>query len=135
MTSRTRLAVATLVLTAVLAAVVMLAFAAGACPSELPGQPCPDEGFNRGAVLALAGIAVGLGVTPFAFLAEYAVRRRIAFRGAWARAARRGILAAAVLASIGGLRLGGALSAPAALFVISLAIVVEWFSIRRLDAR
>jgi hypothetical protein len=72
-------------------------------------------------------------VTPFAFLAEFVARRRIVFRGAWARAARRGLLAAAVVAALAGLRLGGALSVPGALFLLTLAALAEWFAIRRVD--
>lgn len=123
-----------MVLLAVLGAVVGLAFAGNACPVDAPGQPCPDAFLNRGVLLALAAVTMGLAVAPFAFLAEYAVRRRIVYRGAWARAARRGGLAAATVAAIGGLRLGEALSVPGTLFVISLAAIVEWFSARRLDA-
>jgi hypothetical protein len=72
-------------------------------------------------------------VMPFAFLAEFAVRRRIIYRGAWGRATRRGLLVAATIAAIAGLRLGGALSVPVALFVISLAVAVEWVALRRFD--
>ncbi|MDH4333974.1 MAG: hypothetical protein OEW24_01740 [Chloroflexota bacterium] len=134
MTSRTRLAVAALVLLAALGFLATLAFAVNACPAEAPGQPCPGAASNRAVVVALVAISAGLTVTPFAFLGELAVRR-IVYRGAWARAARRGALAGAVLATMGGLRLGDALSVPAALFVVALAAAVEWLSVRRLDAR
>ena len=134
MTSRTRLAVAALVLLAALGFLATLAFAVNACPAEAPGQPCPDAASNRAVVVALVATSAGLAVTPFAFLGELAVRR-IVYRGAWARAARRGALAGAVLAAMGGLRLGDALSVPAALFVVALAAAMEWLSVRRLDAR
>lgn len=84
-------------------------------------------------VVALAAGAVALLVTPFAFLADFAVRGRIVYRGSWARAARRGLLAAGVVAALAGLRLGSALSPPAAIFFLVMAIIVEWFAVRRLD--
>lgn len=121
-------------LLAALGFLATLAFAANACPTEAAGQPCPDAAANRAVVVALVATSAGLTVTPFAFLGELAVRR-IVYRGAWVRAARRGALTGAVVAAMSGLRLGDALSVPAALFVVALASVVEWFSVRRLDAR
>jgi len=133
MTGRSRLAVAALVLLAVLGAVVLVAFAGNACAGDLPGRPCPDAGANRAVVVALAAATAGVAITPFALLAEFAVRRRIIYRGAWGRAMRRGLLVAAVIAAIAGLRLGGALSVPVAFFVLSLAAAVEWVALRRFD--
>ena len=133
MTGRSRVVVAAVFLLAVLSALVTLVFAGNACPAALPGQPCPDAGSNRVVVLALASLTAGLLVAPFAFLAEYAVRRRIVYRGAWGRATRRGGLVALTIAALAGLRLGNALSVPAALFGISLAVAVEWFAARRVD--
>jgi ABC-type Mn2+/Zn2+ transport system permease subunit len=78
-------------------------------------------------VVALAAATVALLVTPFAFLGEFVVRRRIIYRGAWWRAARRGLLSALLLAALAGLRLGGALTVPAAIFVAILAVLVERF--------
>jgi hypothetical protein len=69
-------------------------------------------------------------VAPFAFMGEVLARRRIVYRGAWGRAARRGILAALLVATLAGLRLGGALNVPTALFVLILAGVIEWFFAR-----
>jgi hypothetical protein len=132
-TGRTRAAVAALVLLALLCGVVLIAFAGNSCPSDAPATPCRNAGANRTAVVFLAATSVGLAVVPFALLAEFAVRRRIVFRGAWGRATRRGLLAAAAVAAMAGLRLGGALSIPVALFVISLVVATEWFSIRRFD--
>ena len=133
MTGRTRTAVAALVLLAVLGGVVLVAFAGNACAGDLPGRPCPEAGANRAAVVTLADATAGLAVIPFALLAEFAVRRRILYRGAWGRATRRGVLVALAIAAIAGLRLGGALSIPVALFVMSLAAAVEWFALRRFD--
>lgn len=133
MTSRSRIAVSALVLLAVLGVVVLVAYAGNACAGDLPGRPCPDAGANRVVVVALAAASAGVAVMPFAFLAEFAVRRRIIYRGAWGRATRRGLLVGAAIAAIAGLRLGGALSVPVALFVISLAVAVEWVALRRFD--
>lgn len=127
------MAIAALVLLAVLAAVVSVAFAGNACPSDTPASPCPNAGANRVVVVVLAAATAGLAVVPFALLAEFAVRRRIVFRGAWGRATRRGLLISAAIAAMAGLRLGGALSVPVAIFLISLAAAVEWFATRRFD--
>ncbi len=134
MSGRHRFGVLALVLVAVLGAVVLLAVAGNVCPSGTTGNPCPDAGRNRALVVAIASISLAVLVTPFAFLAEFVLRRRIVFRGAWRRAARRGLLVGAVLAALAGLRLGGALSVPVAIFVSLLAGLAEWFAIRRIDA-
>lgn len=133
MTGRTGAVVAALVLLALLCGVVLIAFAGGSCSTDAPAAPCPNAGINRIVVVVLAAATIGLAVTPFALLAEFAVRRRIVFRGAWGRATRRGLLAAAAVAAMAGLRLGGALSVAVALFVISLVVATEWFAIRRFD--
>lgn len=126
--------VAALVLLAVLAAVVLIAFAGHACPADTPGEACPEAGANRAVVVVLAAATAGLLVTPFALLAEFAVRRRILYRGAWLRAARRGTLVAAAIAALAGLRLGGALSVPIGLFIVTLAAALEWLAVRRFDS-
>ncbi len=120
-------------LLAVLTGVVLVAFAGNVCPTDTAATPCPDAGGNRAVVVALAAATAGLAVAPFALLAEFAVRRRIIYRGAWARAARRGVLVAGALAALAGLRLGGALSVPVALFIVSLAAALEWLAVRRFD--
>jgi hypothetical protein len=129
----TRLAIVGLALLAIVAAVALVAFASVACPAETPGQPCPAAGTNRLIVIGLGSIAAGLLAAPFAFLAEFVLRRRIAYRGAWSRAARRAILLGGVVAVLAGLRLGGALTVPVAIFVLLLAAAGEWFAIRRFD--
>lgn len=134
MSRRTRLAVAALTLLAVLVAVLLIVFASVACPTDTPEQPCPAVATNRGVVIGLAAVAVGLLVVPFALLSEFVIRGRILYRGAWGRAIRRGLLAGGAVAALGGLRLGGALTVPVAIFVVLLAGVVEWLSIRRFDA-
>jgi hypothetical protein len=129
----TRTVVAALALLGILAWVAVIAFAANACPTETPTQPCPQAGLNRAGVIALAALATGLLVTPFGFIAEFAGRRRILYRGIWSRAIRRGVLAAAVVGALAGLRLAGALSVPAALLLVVMAGMVEWYAVRRSD--
>jgi hypothetical protein len=131
MTGQHRVAVIGLILAAVLVAVILVAFAGSSCPVETEAQPCPDAARNVVLVIVLAAAALGLLVTPFAFLGEVLARRRIVYRGAWGRAARRGSLVAVVVAALGGLRLGGALSVPIGIFVVVLAGIVEWLAARR----
>lgn len=125
MSPRDRLVVGVLLGGTLLAGGLVVTVGAVACPVELPGQPCPDAGRNVAVVLILAAATVGIGVTPFAFLGEFVARRRIVFRGAWWRAARRGALAGLLVAALAGLRLGGALTVPVAIFAGLLAVVVD----------
>lgn len=134
MTLRTRLAVVGLFLLALLSAMLVLVVAGAVCPQALPGQPCPDAGRNQALIIVLVGVTAALLFTPFLLLGEYAVRRRIAYRGAWLRAARRGAVAGLLVAAFAALRLGAALSWPAALFFAALALAVEWLVARRFDA-
>jgi hypothetical protein len=134
MSTRHRTIVVGLVLLGVLTVVVLVAFAGNACPIETDQQPCPDAGRNLAIGIGLAAVAVGLLVTPFAFLAEVMTDRHIVYRGAWGRAARRGLLAGLVVGILAGLRLAGVLSVPTALFVIILAGAVEWLA-ARIDRR
>ena len=133
MTGRTRLGIAALFLLAVLVGAALVAFASNACSTDTAVSPCPAAGTNRALVVALAAVMTGLAVAPFALLAEFGVRRRMLYRGAWGRATRRGLLVALAIATLAALRLGGALSVPAGLFVISLAGAVEWLAVRRFD--
>ena len=130
MSGRHRTIVAALSLLGILALVVLVAFAGNACPVETEQQPCPDATRNLVVGIGLAATAVGLLVAPFAFLGEFVTRRRIVYRGAWARSARRGLLAGLVVGTLAGLRLAGVLTVPTALFVLILAGVAEWFASR-----
>lgn len=130
MSGRQRTIVAGLLLLGILAGCLLVVFAGNACPVETGAQPCPGAARNLVIGIGLAAMTVGLLVAPFAFLAEVVARRRIVYRGAWSRAARRGALAASVVAVLAGLRLGGALSVPTGLFVLILAGVVEWLVAR-----
>jgi len=131
MSGRHRAIVGGLILLAILAGMLTVAFAGANCPVEAVAQPCPQAPRNVVIVIVLAATTAALAVTPFAFLGEVVGRRRIVYRGAWARAARRGVLVGFVIAALAGLRLGGALTMPIALFIVILAGVVEWFFARR----
>jgi len=131
MSGRHRVTVLALILAAVLSALLLVVFAANACPVEAAAQPCPGAPRNIVIVIGLAAVAVALTVTPFAFLGEVLARNRIVYRGAWGRAARRGILAGLVIAAMAGLRLGGVLSVPIAIFIVILAAAAEWLAARR----
>ncbi len=82
----------------------------------------PAAGF-LGAVLM--GIAVGLTVVPLFWLAGFARHGRIAYRGDWLRAVRRGGWVAVVIALFVALRLQGALQVPIALFVLAMVLIAE----------
>jgi hypothetical protein len=131
--SGTRLAVAAFLTMALVCAGALMLFVQNACATDLPSQSCPEAGLNRAVVVSLVGLTAALTVTPFAFLAEFAVRRRIVYRGSWGRAMRRGLLVGLGVAAFAGLRVGGALTVPAALFVLFLAALAEWFAVRRFD--
>lgn len=130
MSGRNRTIVGALILLSALSAIVLVAFAANACPVETVAQPCPAAERNLVLVIVLAATTVGLLVAPFAFLGEVMARRRIVYRGAWGRAGRRGTLAGLVVAAMAGLKLADALSVPVAIFVLVLAAVTEWFFTR-----
>jgi hypothetical protein len=74
---------------------------------------------------ALIGLAVGLTATPIAWLLVFGRHRRIAYRGDWIRAGRRGGWIGLIVAIFIVLRLQGALALPIALFIIALAMVAE----------
>jgi hypothetical protein len=74
---------------------------------------------------ALIGLAVGLTATPIAWLVVFGRHRRIAYRGDWTRAARRGGWVGLIIAIFIVLRLQGALELPIALFILALAAVAE----------
>jgi hypothetical protein len=128
-----RTTVVVLVLAGLAVAAGLVVFASGACPGASATDSCRGAAFNRTVVVGAAAASVGLLVTPFAFLGEYALRRRIAYRGAWPRAARRGLISGATVAALGALRLGGALSVPGLILVVLIAALLEWFSVRQLD--
>ena len=86
----------------------------------------PGAGFIGALVI---GLATGLTTVPLFWLAVFARHRRIAYRGDWFRAARRGGWVAIVIALFIGLRLQDALQLPIALFVVTMVTVAEaWLS-------
>lgn len=89
----------------------------------------PAAGFI-GAVLI--GLAIGLTTIPLFWLAVFGRHRRIAYRGDWSRALRRGGWVAIVVALFVALRLQGALQLPIALFVLTMVTLAEgWLSAER----
>jgi hypothetical protein len=82
----------------------------------------PTAGFV-GAVLI--GLAVGLTVVPLFWLAVFARHRRIAYRGDWTRALRRGGWVAIVTAVFVILRLQQLFVPPLALFILALVVLAE----------
>ena len=135
MSRRDRIAVVALGLAAVVAVIGVAVLASQLCPAPTPTDPCPDADRNRLVVVGLAAIAVFCGMTPAAFMGDYLVHDRIVYRGAWTRAARRGLLAGLVLAAVAGLRLADALNLFSAAVVVGVAAAAEWVATRRLDPR
>ncbi|MDP9481869.1 MAG: hypothetical protein M3P84_01450 [Chloroflexota bacterium] len=86
----------------------------------------PGAGFIGALVI---GLATGISTVPLFWLAVFARHRRIAYRGDWFRAVRRGGWVAIVIALFIGLRLQEALQLPIALFVVTMVTVAEaWLS-------
>jgi hypothetical protein len=130
---RDRILVAALVVAGAAALLGVFVAASQLCPGPTSVDPCPDADRNRLIVVSLAGAAVVLLVTPAAFGVDFLARRRIAYLGAWWRAARRGALFGLVLAALAGLRLVDALNPFSAVVVVGVAVIAEWLAIRRLD--
>jgi hypothetical protein len=74
---------------------------------------------------ALIGLAIGLTTIPLFWLAVFGRHNRIAYRGDWVRAMRRGGWVALVIALFVGLRLVEAFQLPIALFVLTMVFVAE----------
>ena len=73
----------------------------------------------------LIGLAFGLTTIPLLWLAVFGRHRRIAYRGDWTRAIRRGAWVAVVVAILVILRVQGVLQPPIALFIIALVVLAE----------
>ena len=73
----------------------------------------------------LMGIAIGLTCIPLFWLVVFGRHGRIAYRGDWIRAVRRGAWVAVVVAVFVVLRLQGAFSLPIVLFVLVIVSVAE----------
>jgi hypothetical protein len=73
----------------------------------------------------LIGLALGLTMIPLFWLAIFGRHRRIAYRGDWIRAIRRGCWVAVVAAVFVILRLQQVFQPPIALFILALVVVAE----------
>jgi hypothetical protein len=73
----------------------------------------------------LIGLAIGLTIVPLIWLTIFGRHRRIAYRGDWMRAIRRGAWVGIIVTVLVVLRLQGLLELPIALFMIALVLVAE----------
>jgi hypothetical protein len=90
----------------------------------LTRDPVLDPGAGFLGALAM-GLAVGLTTVPLFWLVVFGRHRRIAYRGDWVRAARRGAWGGVLVSVLVVLRLQGLLELPIALFMVALALVAE----------
>lgn len=108
---------------------IVLLLAAAGCWTALAYVVLTQDPTGSAVVLLagalLLGAAVGFTLVPLLWLAGFARARRIAYRGDWARAVRRGALAGLIVAILVVLRGQGLLSAPLGLFVLAMAVFVE----------
>ena len=82
----------------------------------------PDMGLVGAAAL---GFAAAVTATPILWLVGYARQRRIAYRGDWLRAIRRGAWVGLLAAIFVVMRLNDIFQLPIALFLLALALVAE----------
>jgi len=73
----------------------------------------------------LIGLALGLTTVPLFWLAVFGRHRRIAYRGDWTRAIRRGGWVAVIAALFVILRLQQVFQPPIALFILLMVVVAE----------
>jgi hypothetical protein len=71
------------------------------------------------------GLAVALTTAPLFWLGAFARQRRIAYRGDWVRALRRGAWVGLLVALFVVLRVQGILQLPIALFLAAMAVIAE----------
>ncbi|HEY5486123.1 MAG TPA: hypothetical protein VIK06_00615 [Candidatus Limnocylindrales bacterium] len=90
--------------------------------TTIPPHQSATAGLTGG---GLIGLAVGLSVTPLFWLAAFARHRRIALRGSWVRAARRGAWVGIVVALLVVLRVQEVLSLPIGLFLVAMVALAE----------
>jgi hypothetical protein len=82
----------------------------------------PNAGFLGAVAL---GAATGLTATPLLWLISFARHRRIAYRGDWLRAARRGAWVGILIAVFVVMRINGDFQPQIGLFFVALALVAE----------
>lgn len=73
----------------------------------------------------LIGLALGLMSVPLFWLSVFARHRRIAYRGDWIRAIRRGAWVTVVVAVLVVLRLQNLFQLPIASFILAMVLVAE----------
>jgi hypothetical protein len=95
---------------------------AGAIALLVDPRGSPGAGF---AGAAGVGIAIGVTVMPLFWLVAFARHRRIAYRGDWLRAIRRGAWVGVLVAVFVVMRLNGVFQPQIGLFLIALALVAE----------
>jgi hypothetical protein len=74
---------------------------------------------------ALLGLAAGLTAVPLFWLAVFGRHGRIAYRGDWTRAIRRGAWVTLLVVLFVALRVQGIFQPPIVLFVLAMALVAE----------
>jgi hypothetical protein len=84
-----------------------------------------DDRSARFVGAGLIGLAVGLTTMPLFWLVVFARHRRIAYRGDWIRAVRRGAWVGLLVTVLVLLRLEGVLVLPIVLFMLALIVVAE----------
>ena len=105
---------------------VALAVAAWAVVALLVTTTYPRESPTTALIGALAiGVACGTTSVPLFWLAVFARHRRIAFRGDWGRAIRRGGWVGLAMAFLVALRLQDVLSLPIVVFVVTMVVLAE----------
>jgi hypothetical protein len=107
---------------ALLGAAAAAWFVVGAIAVFLDPRHSSTAGFAGAAAL---GAAFGLTVMPLFWLGAFARHRRIAYRGDWSRAIRRGAWVGVLVAVFVVMRLNGIFQPQIGLFLIALALVAE----------
>lgn len=74
---------------------------------------------------AAMGVAIGLTTMPLFWLVPFARQRRIAFRGSWIRAMRRGAWAGLIVTIMVVLRIQALFQLPLVLFIGAMVVVAE----------
>ena len=87
-------------------------------------DPLSDPGMGMVGAVAL-GFAAAVTAGPILWLVGYARQRRIAYRGDWLRALRRGAWVGVLVAIFVVMRLNDIFQVPIALFLLALALVAE----------
>ena len=86
----------------------------------------PTADPNAGFVGAIAlGVATGFTAAPLFWLVAFARNRRIAYRGDWTRAIRRGAWVGVLVALFVVMRVNGIFQPQIGLFLVALALVAE----------